>query len=243
MNQSTLSNIDGILLDMNSTFMFDEDNFDDQQDFYNTYLKLNGKGLNKNSVHHIIRDCYNGMAALYEDSEYFEKFPSVGDAFALFSREATDLPDEELNVLTDVFAMHELGKIPEEYANFISVLSKEFALGLVANIWSPKNRWLEELQKSHLKDLFEVLVFSSDYSFIKPSPKIFQKALSELSVKDTSRIAFIGDSLFYDIQGASNLGLKTIWINKSAFKNRGFNGIADIIIPDLLYLKESYTPE
>ncbi|MDX1641954.1 MAG: HAD family hydrolase [Balneolaceae bacterium] len=243
MNKSPLSNIDGILLDMNSTFMFEEDNFDAQQDYYKTYLELNGKRLSKNSVNNIIRDCYNGMAILYKDSEYFENFPLVKDAFALFSKEAKDLPDEDLNVLTDVFAIHELGEIPEEYANFITALSKDFVLRLVANIWSPKNRWIEELQKSHIKDLFEVLVFSSDDSFMKPSPKIFQKALSGFSVKDPSRIAFIGDSLFYDIRGASGMGLKTIWIDKTAYQKSEFKGVADTIIPDLLYLKESYLPK
>ncbi|NGP88476.1 hypothetical protein [Fodinibius halophilus] len=62
----TLSTIDGILLDMNSTFMFGEDNFDDNQDFYNTYRKLGGKKLSRNSVNNIIRDCYNGMGKLYK---------------------------------------------------------------------------------------------------------------------------------------------------------------------------------
>ncbi|NGP88474.1 HAD family hydrolase [Fodinibius halophilus] len=102
-----------------------------------------------------------------------------------------------------------------------------------------KKIWIEELKRSGIKDLFEVLVFSSDYSFIKPSSKIYQEALSNLRVKDIDKIAFIGDSLTYDMQGASELGLKTIWINEEAFKQNHQHEFVDVIIPDLLYLKKA----
>lgn len=234
-----LSNIDGILLDMNSTFMFEEDNFDDRQDFYKTYLKLGEKKLSRDSVNNIIRDCYNGMEKLYEDPNYFENFPTLKEGLTMFSQEAKDIPEESLNVLTEVFAIHELGKIPEQYAEYLTILSEKFSLGLVANIWAPKNRWIEEFKRFGIEDLFQVLVFSSDFSFIKPSPKIYQEALSDLKVKDLNKIAFIGDSLTYDMQGASNLGLNTIWINEEAFNQNHQHEFVDIIIPDLLYLKET----
>lgn len=234
-----LSNIDGILLDMNSTFMFEEDNFDDQQDFYKTYLKLGGEKLNRNSVNNIIRDCYNGMAELYEDPAYFEAFPSLKEGFRMFSQKEKDLSEENLNLLTDVFAIHELGRIPVKYADFLTVLSERFSLVLVANIWAPKDRWLEEFKQTGITDLFKALVFSSDYKFVKPSPKIYQEALSYLSGKDINKIAFIGDSLIYDMYGASSLGLKTIWINEAAFEQNSQSENVDLIIPDLLHLQEA----
>lgn len=233
-----LSNIDGILLDMNSTFMFEEDNFDDQQDFHKTYLKLGGKKLNRNSVNNIIRNCYNGMASLYEDPDYFEAFPSLKEGLTMFSEEEKDLSEETLNLLTDVFAIHELGRIPDKYADYLSFLSERFSLVLVANIWAPKDRWLEEFKRAGIADLFEAMIFSSDYIFIKPSPKIYQEALSYLGIKDMEKIAFIGDSLTYDMNGASNSGLKTIWINEAVFEQNSQSENVDLIIPDLLHLKE-----
>lgn len=234
-----LTNIEGILLDMNSTFMFEEDNFDDQQDFYKIYLELGGNKLNRNSVNNIIRDCYNGMAELYEDPNYFEAFPSLKEGLIMFSREEKDLSEENLKILTDVFAIHELGKIPEKYSDYLTILSERFSLVLVANIWAPKDRWLEEFKRAGIADHFKAMIFSSDYTFIKPSPKIYQEALSYLSGKDINKIAFIGDSLTYDMNGASNSGIKTIWIDEAAFEQKSQSENVDLIIPDLLYLKEA----
>lgn len=235
-----LSNIEGILLDMNSTFMFDEDNFDEQQDYYSTYLKIGGKALSKKSVNNIIQDCFNGMAGLYEDPAYFENFPSLREAMNFFSEEAKNLNDDEISLLTDVFALHESGKIPEEYAGFLHLLSGKFALGLVTNIWSPRHYWIEEFRSKEIDKLFEVMVFSSDDSFIKPSLKIYQEALSEFSVKDVDKIAFIGDSLTYDMQGAKEAGLQTIWINHEAYEKGSKIECVDFVIPDLLCLEEVF---
>ncbi|MTI89467.1 MAG: HAD family hydrolase [Balneolaceae bacterium] len=238
MMKSLLCEIDALFLDMNSTFMFEEDNFGDDQDFYATYREIGGDLLQQDMVNAIIRATYHGMEGLYQDPAYYEQFPSVLQSIPAFSSKTKNLSDVELERLTDVFAIHELGTIPDTYASFVIKLSYHFTLALVANIWAPKHHWVAEFKRVNLHTAFEALIFSSDYSFMKPSPKIYQQGLSACNTRDTSRAAFIGDSLTYDMQGAKELGFQTIWINEEAFLNEQKPDAVDVVIPNLLCLKE-----
>ncbi|NGP88475.1 hypothetical protein [Fodinibius halophilus] len=56
----------------------------------------------------------------------------------MFSEEETGLTEENLHLLIEAFAIHELGNIPEQYAEYLTTLAENFAMGLVTNIWAPK---------------------------------------------------------------------------------------------------------
>ncbi len=47
----------------------------------------------------------------------------------------------------------------------------------------------------------------------KPSPYLFQEAIIQMNLS-TENILMVGDNLRTDIIGASNLGMKTVWINR-----------------------------
>jgi putative hydrolase of the HAD superfamily len=224
-----------LLLDMNKTFMFGEDRFGTQENFFETYLALGGGELSQAEVNQAIRACYEGMALDYRNPAKFDDFSQIREGLCLYAGISEDRATE-LSLLEGVFAHHELGHIPPDYAAFLVKLSHSHELGLVSNIWSNKYLWLKEFQKAEISGVFKHTVFSSDYRSIKPSTVLYREALSGFDV-DSSEILFIGDSLKYDMQGAREIGLSTMWINEQQFLSGQSHPLADYVIPNLLYLE------
>lgn len=214
-----------LLLDMNGVFMFGEDRFGQEQDFHPTYRDLGGTRLGAGEVNKAIRFCYEGMAREYESPQHVDDFPSVREGLRRYA--GTD--DADLADLEATFAFHELGSVPAAHADFIRKLSRTHQLGLVSNIWAPKQPWLEELDRAGILDVFRVLVFSSDSPRIKPSPVLFRKALGAFPAD--SAVLFVGDSLRCDVIPARKLGLATAWITSETSSEA-----ADHVLPDLLSL-------
>jgi putative hydrolase of the HAD superfamily len=218
-----------ILLDMNSTFMFGEDRFSESEDYYQTYQSLGGNRLSEKQVHHAIQVCYEGLSRDYEDPEQYASFPTLAQGFRLYAdADAQDLPH-----LIDTFACHELGQISEDYAQYLKRLAKTHVLGLVANIWAPKDRWLMEFARVGIQNIFTTMVFSSEIGCIKPTPAIYTKALQGLELPH-SEVLFVGDSLRYDMEGAKRMGFTTVWINNE----HNSHPMADYVTPSLLQLNQ-----
>ena len=218
-----------ILLDMNSTFMFGEDRFSDSEDYYRTYQSVGGSRLSSKAVRNAIQTCYEGMSRDYENPEQYATFPTLEEGFRRYSL----VDDQDLPHLVDTFACHELGQITDEYAQFLKTLAQTHILGLVANIWAPKDRWLREFARVGIQNVFKTVVFSSDVGYIKPTPEIYTKALAGLPAPH-SEVMFVGDSLSYDIEGAKQMGFNTVWIDN----HHTSHPKADYVIPSLLYLKQ-----
>jgi 2-haloacid dehalogenase/putative hydrolase of the HAD superfamily len=79
------------------------------------------------------------------------------------------------------------------------------------------------------------MVFSSDYTSMKPSPKLFQLALNAFTA-EKSQMVFVGDSLVHDIRGAKAIGLSTIWINNGKNDGDGDPAAIDFVVDSLLNL-------
>jgi putative hydrolase of the HAD superfamily/5'-nucleotidase len=216
-----------LLLDMNGTFMFGEDRFGSDEDFYTTYRACGGTILNPSHVRAAIRGCYEGMLHICRSPQNFDDFPSLAEGLHRYA----GVHEAELPLLEQVFAAHERGYIPAAYAALLRRLSQTHQLGLVTNIWARKELWLSEFERAGIFDVFACKVFSSDFRSIKPSPVLFHYALR--SFPSDSRILFVGDSLHRDIAPAKALGFATAWINP-----RGDHpSHADYILPNLLTIE------
>jgi len=222
-----MSDCDVILLDMNGTFMFGGDRFDDRQNYATTYKELGGQNLPDDMVLALVASAHAKMAALYSDPECLDCFPTVDEIL----RDLHDLTDADYCQLAEVIAHHEIGHVSIEYASMLRWLANHFFIGLVTNLWSEKTPWLRELERAGVASLFQTMVFSSDHSSIKPSPKLFEMALANLGC-DASKVVFIGDDLHRDIEGAQALGVRTLWIGEGDPRP----SITDGIVPDLLSL-------
>lgn len=110
-------------------------------------------------------------------------------------------------------------------------LSGRYNLAIISNVTSNVSRLA--LQKFNLEQYFDYVVLSRDLGIRKPDPEIFNFTLQNLGVK-SSEAVHVGDSLEHDVQGAKNVGMKTVWI-------RGDNETTDIL-PDFVISKVTELP-
>jgi FMN phosphatase YigB (HAD superfamily) len=196
-----------ILLDMNDTFMFGADRFDENQNYAEIYQQLGGT-IAADRVNHLIRSVYDYLDVRYPDPQYREAFPSLREAFVNI---AADLSEQDLDLLVETFAYHELGEVPPEYAAAIQRLSQRFRLALVIDIWAPKTLWIKALSDCGVLQLCEAVSFSSDHGMVKPSPKPFWQVLAAMQV-DRQNAIVIGDSVRRDLGGAIAAGIDCILV-------------------------------
>ena len=231
MRQSFIDRFDVILLDMGCTFMFEVDRFSQEENFGATYRRLGGDFLSDRQVNQITRSVLDTLLADYEGLRYCDSFPLVSDYLKALVSE--NLSAREFQLLEDVFALHEIGIIPQSYALILHQLSQTHRLGVVSNIWSRSDRYFEAFAKAGIRALFEAIIFSSDYKCIKPSTKLFAKAVELVNVQP-AKILFVGDSLKFDCLGAKSTGMSMAWINADSQPVREINGFSpDYIIQDL----------
>jgi len=206
-----LHSFSGLLLDLNGTFMFGQDRFGPNEDYYATYRSVGGAGLAEAELRRAIDSCFAELDRISKDVAHHDSFPSVAEALLTFP-ETCHLSDYERSWVESVYAYHEVGQVSMAYSTVLQELARTYRLGLVSNIWSRKEIFVLELKRAGVLQLFSTLVFSSDGMSIKPSPVLFEQAVTELDLP-TQEVAMIGDSLRCDVGGAAAAGLASVWIN------------------------------
>jgi len=69
------------------------------------------------------------------------------------------------------------------------------------------------LDRLDVRDMFDVVVVSSEVGVAKPDPGIFDVAFERLGRPDKSATLMVGDSLTSDIAGGATYGIDTCWYN------------------------------
>jgi len=174
----------------------------------------------------------NGVNVPFEDFErvYFE----VRDTFYSESRKSLEEPHFNVRVsqtlkklgcdydvssqliagATRAFAeefMHHVS-LDAEAIDVLQRLHGKYKLGLVSNFAIPECGW-ELLERFDLRRFFSAVIISGEVNRRKPSPEIFERALTILGL-DASRVVFVGDMPDLDILGPKNVGMKTILIKR-----------------------------
>ncbi len=62
---------------------------------------------------------------------------------------------------------------------------------------------------------FEAVLVSAEVGHSKPEPEIYMLALESLNA-DPKDAWFVGDNLYTDIAGANNVGMPSVWVNRTA---------------------------
>jgi len=228
---------DVLLLDMGETFMFDADRFDHNDDLVGTYKRVGGNLLSDKELNEILFALFNRFVEDSHKEELYENFPSLAEYLKMFPLSAS-LPATELALLEDVFTQHEIGTIPNEYADTIKKLHQTHQLGIISDIWAKSDSFYRRLEEAGIRGLFNAIIFSSDIGIIKPSPKIFSAAMEKFGT-DISKVVYIGDSLRRDIAGAGNFGMSSIWIGKEHPAEGSEFARPDHIVSDLRDLLQS----
>ena len=74
---------------------------------------------------------------------------------------------------------------------------------------------LDILERNGLR--FDAVITSESAQTYKPRPRIFEAALESLRVRPND-VIHVGDSLVADVEGASRLGMRTVWVNRTALR-------------------------
>lgn len=74
----------------------------------------------------------------------------------------------------------------------------------------------KRLASARMTDLFDDLYISEEVGFEKPDVRFFDYIFNDAQLKDLSQVVMIGDSLSSDIEGASRVGIDSIWFSNGA---------------------------
>ena len=83
-------------------------------------------------------------------------------------------------------------------------------VGLLTN--GPSKLQWGKIERLGIRAWFDAIVVSDDIGIRKPDARIFQALLKRLNVAP-QEAAYVGDSLEYDVRGARNAGLISVWLN------------------------------
>jgi FMN phosphatase YigB (HAD superfamily) len=228
-----IDNFDVILLDMGNTFMFDCDRFGENEDYQATYRQLGGRELRPEELRFHITGLFERMVRAGRDPGRYDDFGDIRRFLA--ETASSNLSSKEVELIVEVFARHEIGTVPETHSDALRQLSRSHPLGIVSNVWAPSSVFEAELERAGLLHLFAVRVWSSDTLSIKPSPRLFQKALRAFNVPP-ERVVYVGDNPQRDIIGAKALGMATVWIENKVRPLTPEIPRPDLIIAELTQL-------
>lgn len=222
-----------LLLDMNGTFMFGQDRFGPEEDYAATYRALCARGLGERTlddarVQRILQRTIRGLLRDYEIEERCDDFPTVAEGLRAYG----GAPEDQLVLLEEVFAAHEMGYVPAEHEGFLRSVAGTHHLGIVSNLCARPEPWLRLFRRTGLLPLFRTLAFSSEGRSIKPSRLFFERVLATLPSRDG--VLFVGDSLERDVVPAKAMGLATAWIAPRGSEHPA----ADVVVPSLPKLGE-----
>src|SRR5919109_4488266 len=143
-----------LLLDLNGVFMFNSDRLSAAEHFGLTYRQLGGHTLNDEEVQGFVLAVVDRMWKLYADPRASQYFPSLRSCVEQIATPQS-LPEREVCLLERVIAQHEVGVIPPAYAAVLRRLAQTHRLGIVSDIWSTSELYLQELQRAGIRALFD----------------------------------------------------------------------------------------
>ncbi|EJA7935409.1 pyrimidine 5'-nucleotidase [Escherichia coli] len=96
-------------------------------------------------------------------------------------------------------------------AGLLNAIRGNAKIGIITNGFSALQQ--VRLERTGLRDYFDLLVISEEVGVAKPNKKIFDYALEQAGNPDRSRVLMVGDTAESDILGGINAGLATCWLN------------------------------
>lgn len=98
--------------------------------------------------------------------------------------------------------------------SLLNALKGKAKLGIITNGFTALQQI--RLERTGLRDYFDLLIISEQVGVAKPHPRIFDYALAQAGNPPRDRVLMVGDTAESDILGGINAGLSTCWLNASA---------------------------
>lgn len=92
-----------------------------------------------------------------------------------------------------------------------------FGVGLLTN--SNRAQQEDKLRRIGLFDAFDVVLCMNDVPAPKPSPLAFAALADALGVSSAS-VVYVGDHLGYDVIGATEAGMRAVWLDRGGVASR-----------------------
>jgi len=114
--------------------------------------------------------------------------------------------------LNQVYMMHRFEGVElfDDVLPTLRRLKEKYILGLLSNGNGYPRR-------CGLDNMFQFIVFSQDWGLEKPDPRIFRIATREAGCS-RDEFLHVGDSYEDDVQGATNAGIRSVWLNRGGEK-------------------------
>ena len=184
------------------------------------YLVSKGFNVEVDDVITVSNRIYNSYEN-FANKSFIELDTSVLYSAILYQLDISDYSIEELitgavNSFYDPFVEHI--QIFQDVKEVLKKLKeKSLKIGLITNNFNIEF-YLRLLRKFDLEKYFDSSVASGKVGIRKPHKRIFLHSLTELGVNKEDSI-FVGDSLYHDIQGAKNAGIRCIWVKRKEYEN------------------------
>ena len=95
--------------------------------------------------------------------------------------------------------------------SLLDSLKGKVKIGIITNGFTALQQI--RLERTGLRDYFDLLVISEQVGVAKPDPRIFEYALKQAGNPSRDRVLMVGDTAESDILGGINAGLSTCWLN------------------------------
>lgn len=95
----------------------------------------------------------------------------------------------------------------------VRVARPERRIGMITN--GPAETQNAKIDLLEIRHLFDFILVSGEFGVAKPERAIFDEAL-RLGSTTADRAIFIGDSVDFDIAGARNAGIRSVWMNRGS---------------------------
>lgn len=117
----------------------------------------------------------------------------------------------------------------------LAELKNRYTIGLVSNFYGNISAVLHDFR---LFNVFDSIIESANEKLRKPDIKIFEKALTQLSLQPDDTV-MIGDSYEKDILPSKSIGCHTIWLRGKGWDDEKMQSIeaADFIITNIQEIK------
>ena len=125
---------------------------------------------------------------------------------------------------------------PDSLETLAWLRASGYHLGLITN--GPADMQRAKVDRFELAPLFDVVVIEGEFGFGKPSPRVFQHALS-VTGTSPGEAWHVGDNLYADVGGARNAGLYAAWIHRGRLELKDGEPTPDRVFEHLQELREA----
>jgi HAD superfamily hydrolase (TIGR01549 family) len=100
---------------------------------------------------------------------------------------------------------------PPDWIAAVREIAPDYRLGLLSN-FDDSETGHQIVQDTGIASLFDAIIISADVGLRKPHPDVFRQIATMLEC-EPAEILFVGDTPRYDVLGAHQAGMHTVWLN------------------------------